>query len=91
MLLVWDSRSINNPDALANGIKTIGIELSKERIKSQENGLNDAFSPKDKNLLNKIHALTDFQGVDATIITAADSSNNEIINQAMLLTRKEAR
>ncbi|MDD3491500.1 MAG: bi-domain-containing oxidoreductase [Candidatus Pacebacteria bacterium] len=77
---------------LANGIKTIGIELSKERIKkAKENGLNDAFSPKDKNLLNKIHALTDFQGVDATIITAADSSNNEIINQAMLLTRKRGK
>ncbi len=77
---------------LANGIKTIGIELSKERIKkAKENGLNDAFSPKDKNLLNKIHALTNFQGVDATIITAADSSNNEIINQAMLLTRKRGK
>ena len=77
---------------LANGVKTIGIELSKERIKkAKENGLNYAFSPEDKNLFNKINSLTDFQGADATIITAADSSNNEIINQAMFLTRKRGK
>jgi predicted dehydrogenase len=77
---------------LANGIKVIGIEFSKERIrKAKENGLNYAFSPDDKNLCNKINSLTNFQGADSTIITAAGSDNNEIINQAMLLTRKRGK
>ena len=77
---------------LASGIKVIGIELSKERIKkAKENGLANIFSPTDKNFLNKINHLTNSQGADATIITAADPSDDEIINQALLITRKRGK
>jgi predicted dehydrogenase/threonine dehydrogenase-like Zn-dependent dehydrogenase len=77
---------------LASGIKVIGVELSKERIKkAKENGLVNIFSPIDKNLSNKISYLTNLQGADATIITSFDSSDNEIINQALLITRKRGK
>ena len=77
---------------LASGIKVIGIELSKERIKkAKENELTNIFSSTDKNLLNKISYLTNLQGADATIITSSDSSNDEIINQALLITRKRGK
>jgi len=77
---------------LASGIKVIGIELSKERIKkAKENGLTNIFFPTDKNLLNKINHLTNSQGADTTIITAANPSNDEIINQALLMTRKRGK
>jgi len=77
---------------LASGIKVIGIEISKERIKkAKENGLTNIFSPITKNLLNKINHLTNLQGADATIITAANPSDDEIINQALLITRKRGK
>ena len=77
---------------LASGIKVIGIELSKERIKkAKENGLTNIFFPTDKNLLNKISYLTNSQGADSTIITAANPTDDEIINQALLMTRKRGK
>ena len=77
---------------LASGVKVIGIEISKSRIKkAQENGLKFAFSPTNKNLINEINRLTNFQGADATIITASNPENNIIINQAMALTRKKGK
>jgi predicted dehydrogenase/threonine dehydrogenase-like Zn-dependent dehydrogenase len=77
---------------LASGIKVIGLELSKDRIKkAKENGLSDVFSPTEKNLLNKINHLTNLQGADATIITAANPSDDEIINQALSITRKRGK
>ncbi|MGC8651384.1 MAG: bi-domain-containing oxidoreductase [Minisyncoccia bacterium] len=77
---------------LASGIKVIGIEISKSRIKkAQENGLEFGFSPTNKNLINEVNRLTNFQGADATIITASDPENNAIINQAMELTRKRGK
>ncbi len=77
---------------LASGIKVIGIELSKERIKKvKENGLTNIFSPTTKNLLNKINHLTNLQGADVTIITAANPSDDGIINQALLITRKRGK
>jgi len=77
---------------LASGVKVIGIEISKSRIKkAQEHGLKFAFSPTNKNLINEINRLTNFQGADATIITASNPENNIIINQAMALTRKKGK
>ena len=77
---------------LASGVKVIGIEISKSRIKkAQENGLKFAFSPTNKNSINEINRLTNFQGADATIITASGPENNIIINQAMELTRKRGK
>lgn len=77
---------------LASGVKVIGVELSKARIKkAQENGLQYVFSPKNRNLIKEIHYLTHYQGVDATLITASAPENNEIINQAMLWTRKKGK
>ena len=77
---------------LASGVKVIGIEFSRERIKkAKDNGLVTAFSPDNKNLLNKIKYLTNSQGADATIITAADPSNDEIINQSLSITRKRGK
>ncbi len=77
---------------LASGIKVIGVEISKARIKkAKENGLLYAFSPTDKKLSLQINRLTNLQGADATIITAAAPNNNQIINQAFLLTRKRGK
>ena len=77
---------------LASGAKVIGIEISKSRIKkAQENGLQFAFSPSNRNLINEINRLTNFQGADATIITASGPENNTIINQAFTLTRKKGK
>ena len=77
---------------LASGVKVIGIEISKARIKkAQENGLQFAFPLTNKNLINEINRLTNFQGADATIITASGPENNTIINQAMGLTRKKGK
>ena len=77
---------------LASGIKAIGIEISKERIKkAKENGLEFVFSPKEKNLKQEIYRLTNNYGPDATIITAAALEDNAIINQAIDLTRKKGK
>ncbi len=77
---------------LASGIKVIGVEISQSRIKkAQENGLEFSFSPTNKNLINEINRLTNWQGADATIITASGPENNIIINQAMALTRKKGK
>jgi len=77
---------------LASGVQVIGIETSKARIKkAQENGLKFVFSPTNKNLVNEINRLTNFEGADATIITASGPENNNIINQALNLTRKRGK
>lgn len=77
---------------LASGVKVIGIEISKTRIKkAQENGLKFAFSPTKRNLINEIKHLTNFQGADATLITASGPDDNTIVNQAVELTRKRGK
>lgn len=77
---------------LASGVRVIGIEMSPARIKkAQENGLKFGFSPAKRNLINEIKRLTNFQGADATIITASSADNHAIINQALELTRKRGR
>jgi len=76
---------------LASGVKVIGIDPLQRRIKkAKENGLLYGFSPSQKNL-QQVQRLTNLQGADATIITAAAPGDNTIINQAFLLTRKRGK
>ena len=77
---------------LASGVKVIGAELSStRRIQAQKNGLQNVFSPVGKMLSREVNRLTNFQGVDATIITAAAPENNTIINTALNYTRKRGK
>ena len=76
---------------LASGVKVIGIDPIKRRIKkAKDNGLLYGFPPSKKNL-QEVQRLTNLHGADATIITAAAPENNDMINQAFLLTRKRGK
>ncbi len=73
---------------LASGVNVIGIDPAKGRIKkAKENGLLYGFPLSSKNL-QEVQRLTNLHGADATIITAGAPDNNDIIDQALLLTRK---
>lgn len=76
---------------LANGIKVIGIEPSKNRQETAKKlGLKYVLGLK-KNLKEEVLGLTDFYGADATIITASNPADNGIINLALELTRKKGK
>lgn len=65
--------------AKAAGCQVIGIDLDEESVKlAAKHNAHFAFSRKEDNLVDKIKSLTAGYGVDATIITAATSSNDPI-------------
>jgi predicted dehydrogenase/threonine dehydrogenase-like Zn-dependent dehydrogenase len=65
--------------ARAAGCQVIGIDLDEENVKlAAEHNAHFAFCRKEDNLVDKIKSLTSGHGVDATIITAATSSNDPI-------------
>lgn len=65
--------------ARAAGCQVIGIDLDEENVKlAAQHNTHFAFSRKEDNLVDKIKSLTSGYGVDATIITAATSSNDPI-------------
>lgn len=75
----------------ANGCQVIGLDLDQRRVDTaRQLGADHAFLPSQENFLSKIKRLTSNQGVDATIITAA-SSSDAIVQQAMEMTRKKGR
>lgn len=75
----------------AAGCRVIGIDLDARRVALAEHlGADVAFNPGDSDVRNEIRHLTDDHGVDATIITAA-SSSDVIVQQAMEITRKKGR
>jgi predicted dehydrogenase/threonine dehydrogenase-like Zn-dependent dehydrogenase len=75
----------------AAGCRAIGFDLDERRVElAKQLGAEAAFSPNTVDVNNEINHLTANYGVDATIITAA-SSSNAIVQQAMEITRRKGR
>ena len=76
----------------ANGARVIGFELNDERINlAKDLGMDEGYNSFKDNALEKVLSFTQDKGVDATIISASAPENNEIIQQAMEITRKKGR
>jgi len=77
--------------AKAAGCTVIGIDILPDRIAlAKELGADHVFEGSFENLEKSIAFLTSHKGVDCTLITASSSSNN-IVQQAMTLTRKKGK
>ncbi len=77
--------------AKMSGAFVIGIDVMPERVAlALQQGADAAFQVNQDNIISEIEFLTKHYGVDTTIITAA-STSNEIIQQAMDITRKKGR
>lgn len=75
----------------AAGCRVIGLDIDSKRIAlAHELGADFAFNSGEIDVKNEVRHLTGDHGVDATIITAA-SSSDAIAQQAMELTRKKGR
>lgn len=73
----------------AAGCRVIGLDLDNRRVDlAKQLGADYVFSPAQLDAVNEIRHLTGDHGVDATIITAASSSDT-IVQQAMEITRKK--
>ncbi len=76
----------------ANGARTIGFDLSDERVNLAKNlGMNEGYNSSKKNVSEEVLDFTKDRGVDTTIVTASAPGNNEIIQQAMEITRGKGR
>ena len=76
----------------ANGARVIGFDLSDEKVSlAKDLGMNEGYDSSKDNLLEKVLNFTEDKGVDTTIITASAPGNNEIIQQAMEITKKKGR
>lgn len=75
----------------AAGCRVIGLDLEPRRVAlASELGADSTFNPAEVEIQNEIRHRTGDHGVDATIITAA-SSSDVIVQQAMEITRKKGR
>lgn len=75
----------------AAGCQIIGFDLKDDRVeKGLELGLDYGYNPMGVDIHEKIRYFTNTHGVDITIITAS-SSSDEIVQQAMEITRKKGR
>ena len=76
----------------ASGARVIGFDLSAERVNlAKDLGMNEGYNSSKNNVLEKVLNFTEDRGVDATIITASAPRNDQIIQQAMEITRKKGR
>jgi len=76
----------------ANGARVIGFDLSDERVNLAKSlGMNEGCNSSKNNVPEKVLDFTEEKGADVTIITASAPGNNEIIQQAMEITRKKGR
>lgn len=76
----------------ANGARVIGFDISDERVNLAKSlGMNEGYNSSKNNVQEKVLDFTQDKGVDATIITASAPRNNEVIQQAMEITRKKGR
>lgn len=74
----------------ASGARVVGIDINKARVrKAMELGI-DAVTAEPTQLWPLVRDMTDGQGADQTIITAA-SKSHALINQAMEVTRRRGR
>jgi predicted dehydrogenase/threonine dehydrogenase-like Zn-dependent dehydrogenase len=75
----------------AAGCRVIGIDLDSRRVElARQLGPEGAFTSDTADIIKEVYHRTASHGVDATIITAA-SSSNAIVQQAMEITRKKGR
>jgi len=75
----------------AAGCRTLGIDVDPSRVElARATGLEFGFTSADEAMSAARH-WTGGHGVDATIIAAAASKSNEIVQQAMHLTRRKGR
>ena len=75
----------------ANGCRVIGIDQHTDRVSTaKQNGLDLGIDLKTETPIDSILQITDGFGADGVVITAA-SQSNEVISQAMHLTRKKGR
>ena len=76
----------------ANGARVIGFDINDKKVGlAKEFGVEESYNSLNVNVLDKIFNFTERKGVDATIITASAPKNNEIIQQAMEITRKKGK
>ncbi len=76
----------------SNGARVIGFDLSDERINLAKSlGMDQGYSYSKNNVSEKVLSFTEERGADATIISASAPENDEIIQQAMEVTRKKGR
>ncbi len=76
----------------AAGYRTIGMDYdARKNDLAVETGCLAAFSPDDRQLVDKIMALTDGFGVDAVLITAAAKDSGKVFDQVAELCRDRAR
>ncbi len=75
----------------SNGVRVIGFDMDSRRVEVAKSlGMPHGFVPSETDPLKEVFHLTEGHGVDATIITAA-SKSDEIVQQAMELSRKQGR
>lgn len=75
----------------ASGCDVIGIDPDERRRSiGLLCGATNVFDPKDQSLVQHVSSTTRHHGVDAAIVTAS-SKSNEVVSQAMQLTRKRGR
>lgn len=73
------------------GCRVVGLDLDWRRVVlAQKLGMDMGLLPSEVNVLTEINHITAGYGVDSTIITAAGKSD-EIVQQAMEITRKKGR
>ena len=82
---------LTNQILRANGCKTIGLDLEKNRIDMAKNsGLSFSIDTNEPDVENHVSRLTNGYGADGVIITAATASS-ELISDAFKMTRKKGR
>ena len=75
----------------ANGCRVMGADLDSSRIELAKSlGMNFPLPPEENNSLEHTQRLTDGEGVDGVIITAA-SPSDEVISNAFKMCRKKGR
>ena len=76
----------------ASGVRVIATDVDSNRIAlGQSLGIDHGIGADETDLAGRVRQLTDGHGADAVIITAAASSNNEIIATAMRACRRKGR
>lgn len=77
--------------ARASGCTVIGIDIIDERLElARTCGAEHVFNGTSSDVLRDIEFLTQHQGVDVTLVTAA-SSSSALMQQAMQMTRKKGK
>lgn len=76
----------------AAGARVIGFDIDDGRLNlAKELGMEEGYNSVKSNVLQKVLSFTHEKGVDITIITASAPHNNQIIQQAMEITRKKGK